>query len=144
MLSRMLFLFLQAIFIHAAQLVIYRASLIVIDMVLPYRWLAACILLSIATTVRAYSTGVPAAACTRIYPEGHNGTSQNLQSSPYVLDISQFYNQLGNLYYTPGYSYKGKYSILVNAEQCAIDLLSNCMLVNVMQSDFKLPDCCSR
>ncbi|KAL5500804.1 hypothetical protein EMCRGX_G012409 [Ephydatia muelleri] len=75
-------------------------------MVLPYRWLAACILLSIATTVRAYSTGVPAAACTRIYPEGHNGTSQNLQSSPYVLDISQFYNQLGNLYYTPGYSYK--------------------------------------
>eukprot|EP00731_Ephydatia_muelleri_P011148 Em0006g42a len=72
---------------------------------LPYRWLAACILLSIATTVRAYSTGVPAAACTRIYPEGHNGTSQNLQSSPFVLDISQFYNQLGNLYYTPGYTY---------------------------------------
>ena len=65
-------------------------------------WLIACILLSIATTLRA---GVPAAACTNMYLEDYNGTSQNLQSSPFVLDISQFYNQLGNLYYTPGYTY---------------------------------------
>ena len=59
-------------------------------------------------TVRAYSTGAPAAACARIYPEGHNGTSLSLSSSPVVLDISQLYNQLGNIYYTPGYSYTRK------------------------------------
>ena len=65
-------------------------------------------LLSTAMTVRAYSTGAPAAACARIYPEGHNGTSLSLSSSPFVLDISQLYNQLGNFYYTPGYNYTRK------------------------------------
>ncbi|KAL5467494.1 hypothetical protein EMCRGX_G031729 [Ephydatia muelleri] len=62
-------------------------------------------LLSMAMAVRAYSSGAPAAACARIYPEGHSGTSLSLSSSPFVLDISQLYNQLGNIYYTPGYSY---------------------------------------
>eukprot|EP00731_Ephydatia_muelleri_P026181 Em0018g281a len=69
------------------------------------QWLVACMLLSMAMAVRAYSSGAPAAACARIYPEGHNGTSLSLSSSPFVLDIFQLYNQLGNIYYTPGYSY---------------------------------------
>ena len=72
------------------------------------QWLVACMLLSMAMAVRAYSSGAPAAACARIYPEGHNGTSLSLSSSPFVLDISQLYNQLGNIYYTPGYSYTRK------------------------------------
>ena len=74
------------------------------------QWLVACMLLSTVMTVRAYSSGAPAAACARIYPEGHSGTSLSLSSSPFVLDISQLYNQLGNMYYTPGYSYTGKIS----------------------------------
>ena len=77
------------------------------------QWLVACVLLSTVVTVRAYSTGAPAAACARIYPEGHNGTSLSLSSSPFVLDISQLYNQLGNIYYTPGYSYTRKHLICV-------------------------------
>ena len=71
-------------------------------------WFLACMLLSMAMAVRAYSSGAPAAACARIYPEGHSGTSLSLSSSPFVLDISQLYNQLGNIYYTPGYSYTRK------------------------------------
>ena len=67
--------------------------------------LVACLLSCIATSVRASSTGVPAAACARIYPEGHNGTSGDLQTSPFVLAISPLYNQLGKIYYTPGYAY---------------------------------------
>ena len=67
-------------------------------------WIVACALIA-APTVRASSTGAPAAACGRIYPEGHNGTSLNIQSSPFVLDISPLYNQLGKIYYTPGYTY---------------------------------------
>ena len=79
------------------------------DMELPWLVTVACALLSMATTkVRAYSTGAPAAACARIYPEGHNGTSLSLSSSPFVLDISQLYNQLGNISYTPGYNYTRK------------------------------------
>ena len=65
-------------------------------------------LLSTAITVRANSSGAPAAACARIYPEGHNGTSLSQSSSSFVLDISQLNNQLGNIYYTPGYSYTRK------------------------------------
>ena len=76
------------------------------------QWLVACMLLSTAMTVRAYSTGAPTAACARIYPEGHNGTSLSLSSSPFVLDISQLYNQLGNIYYTPGHSYTRKLLLL--------------------------------
>ena len=73
------------------------------------QWLVACMLLSTAMTVRAYSTGALATACARIYPEGHNGTSLSLSSSPCVLNISQqLYNQLGNIYYTPGHSYTRK------------------------------------
>ena len=72
------------------------------------QWLLACMLLSTAMSVTAYSTGAPAAACARIYPEGHNGESLSLSSNPFVLDISQLYNQLGNIYYTPGYSYTRK------------------------------------
>ena len=71
-------------------------------------WLVACLLVSIATAVRAISTGAPAAACARIYPEGHNGMSGDLQTSPFVLDISPLYNQLGKIYYTPGYTYTRK------------------------------------
>ena len=74
------------------------------------QWLVACMLLSTVMTVRAYSTGAPAAACARIYTEGHNGTSLSLSSSPFVLDISQLYNQLGNIYYISGYSYTRKIS----------------------------------
>eukprot|EP00731_Ephydatia_muelleri_P026140 Em0018g240a len=60
--------------------------------------------------VKSYPTGAPAAACARIYPVGHSGTSLSLSSSPFVLDISQLYDQLGNIYYTPGYSYTLKLS----------------------------------
>ena len=79
--------------------------------------LVACLLACIATAVRASSTGAPAAACARIYPEGHNGTSEDLQSSPFVLDISPLYNQLGNIYYTPGYTYTRK-GICVYVRTC--------------------------
>lgn len=48
----------------------------------------------------ARSTGAPSAACTRIFPEGHGGASQDLASSPYNLNISA----LGDGY-LPGETY---------------------------------------
>ena len=72
-------------------------------------WLLTFLLLRTVVKISSYSTGAPAAACARIYPEGHGGTSQNFVSSPYALDISSLYHQSGNIYYTPGGTYTRTY-----------------------------------
>lgn len=54
----------------------------------------------------ARSTGAPVGACNRIFPEGHGGSSQNLSTSPYTLDISALSGG-----YNPGQTYTRMYIV---------------------------------
>ena len=62
-----------------------------------------CSFLLLPEETRARSTGAPSAACPRIFPEGHGVQSQDLDTSPYTLDISAFDGS-----YTPGETYTCK------------------------------------
>ena len=56
---------------------------------------------------RGMSSGAPAAACSDIYPTGHGGGgSQDLQTNPYSLDLTEFNELGGTLYYVPEQTYE--------------------------------------
>ena len=63
-------------------------------------------LLSATATVHSFPGGAPANACTDIYPVGHPGDSQDLDTSPFQLNISDFDETYGGeFYYVPGGNY---------------------------------------
>ena len=64
------------------------------------------LLLSVVAAVNCHSSGAPAAACTNIYPEGHNGTSQDLDTNPFQLSLSDFDESYGGeIFYVAGEQY---------------------------------------
>ena len=53
-----------------------------------------------AESIWAFPSGAPIGACARIFPVGHGGSSQDLATIPYTLDISAFGSG-----YVPGQTY---------------------------------------
>ena len=63
-------------------------------------------LLLIVPVVYCFPSGAPAAACTNIYPEGHPGTSQDLDTNPFQLSLSNFDESYGGeIFYVPEEQY---------------------------------------
>ena len=67
--------------------------------------------------VRAFPSGAPASACTRIFPVGHGSTSQSLDDVPFDLNLTSFDGD-----YTPGETYRCKECtvLLLQYMQCFI------------------------
>ena len=82
-----------------------------------YHILNAVLFLSAVSTVHCYSTGAPAAACTKIYPEGHSGPSQDLSTNPFQLSLSDFdETHGGEFYYVPGQQYSRENTLLAHTQ----------------------------
>lgn len=55
--------------------------------------------------VHSMPSGAPAEACSHVYPNGHGGTSQDIRDSPFYLNMGEFDELGGTLYYVPETTY---------------------------------------
>lgn len=63
-------------------------------------------LLSLVLSVaHCYPPGAGPEACTDIYTEGQSGTSQDLDTNPFQLSLSDFDSYGGEFFYVPGVRY---------------------------------------
>ena len=60
----------------------------------------------------AYPSGAPAEACSNIYPSGHGGMSQDLQENPFALNLTDFDEIGGSVYYVPETTYNSESPII--------------------------------
>ena len=64
----------------------------------------------LAVVVQGNATGAPLAACADVHPTGHTGSSQDLQTNPYSLNLTSFDELGGTLYYLPDRTYESEFS----------------------------------